>query len=125
MVRLGRDVPVQDDRISSAVEYAFEPGKVTRTEKFFPRKPVHIASVTLDFLSFSANAQMIASQVRFYSGAVTALDVEGLDTFEIHALNGDVNFRSPNGFMQTRVRGARGSFLATEPFAVRWTLHYT
>lgn len=125
MVRLGRDVPIQDDRISCEVEYAFEPGRVTRTENFFPRQPIQISSVTLDFLSFSGDAQMVASQVRFHSGAVTALDVAGLDTCEIHALNDDANFRSPNGFMQTRVRGARRSFLATEPFAVQWTLHYT
>lgn len=125
MAQLGGNAPVEDDRVASEVEYVFEPGKITRTERFTPLQPLHLRYVALSYLSFSGGANVDGFHVRFGTGAVTAFLTTGFDTCRISKLDNNAEFRSPNGAMHTHVQCTRESFLASEPFTVQWTLHYT
>lgn len=124
LAQLGDQTPHADTRISSDVEYVFEPGKITRTERFTPHQPLHLRHLALNFLSFSSAARADGSAVRFMSGAVNAVLVSGLNACRVHALHSNTEFSSPNGPMQTHAQWLREDFSVHEPFTVQWTIFY-
>ncbi len=124
MNRLGGDAPVQDERVSVEVEYVFEAGAITRIDRFTPQLGLRVASITLDFLSFSSDPTMDGNHVRFGSGSVHAFHTAGYDACQAMDLHNNPAFRSPNGPMRTHVRCLRDGFVATDSFAVQWTIHY-
>ena len=125
MTRLGGNAPIEDERLSVDVEYVFAPGKITRTERFTPKLPVPVRCVALAYLGFSSGAAPDGCNVRFHTGAVTAFQTVGFDICETTVLDNTTAFCSPNGPMHTHVQCLRDSFVATEPFTVQWTIHYT
>jgi hypothetical protein len=124
LAQLGGPTPQEDKRISSDVEYVFEPGKITRTERFTPQQPLHLRRLVLNLLSFSGVAHGEGNAVHFQTGAMTAILVSGLDLRQITTLDNDAEFRSPNGPMQTHAQWARDDLFVHEPFAVQWTIFY-
>ena len=125
MTQLGADAPIQDPRVSVEVEYIFEAGTIRRTDRFIPTAPIDVRSMTLDFISFSSHAVVNGADVQFQVGITTGFEALGFDTCQVTALDNNPRFRSPNGPMQTLVRCVRGSFVATQPFSVQWTIHTT
>lgn len=124
VVLLGGNAPIADGRFSSEVEYVFEPGKVTRTERFIPNSAVAVQSVVLDYLSYSSNFTREGSRVTFLSGAVRSFETQGMEICDVEEINNSPAFRSPNGPMSTHVRFLRSAFVATKPFEVQWSICY-
>lgn len=125
MTQLGGDVPMPDDRVSVEVEYQFEAGIIRRTDRFSPTSPLAVQSVALDFISFSSHATADGCDVLFETGIAKRFHASGYDTCRTEALDNDPRFRSPNGPMNSLVQCLRGSFVASEPFTVQWTIHAT
>ncbi len=125
MTQLGGDAPVWDDRVSVEVEYLFEDGKISRSDRFTPASSIDVQCLALDYISFSSNATVEACNVQFETGAATAFQASGFDTCRTTALHNNPSFRSPNGPMHTLVQCRRGAFAASDPFTVQWTIHHT
>lgn len=123
--RLGSSTPIPDDRLSAQVEYLFEPGKITRTERFIPRLPVTVQSVVLDFLCFSGNPEQQGARATFADGVVRTFAVSGVEVIDIENIREQQSFKSPNGPMCTHVHCRQSSFEAHEPFEIQWSIQYS
>jgi len=124
LCRLGATAPIEETRLSAEVEYLFEPGRITRTERFVPRQTVQVRALSLDFLSFSYNAMQAGGGVMFHKGSVKSFQASGVEHCQLAALDGHTSLRSPNGAMRSLVKYRRDSFSASAPFTVQWTLTY-
>jgi hypothetical protein len=122
--RLGGPAPVEDTRFSAEVEYVFESGRITRTERFVPRQNVQVRALSLEFLSFSSNGLQTGGGVIFHKGSVKSFQATGVEQCQLVALDGHTSLRSPNGAMRSLVKYRRDSFSANAPFTVQWTLSY-
>ena len=124
LCRLGGSAPVEDSRLGAEVEYLFEPGRITRTERFVPHQSIQVRALSLDFLSFSFNALQAGGGVMFHKGGVKSFQATGVDHCQLTALDGHTSLRSPNGAMRSLIKYRRDSFSASAPFTVQWTLTY-
>ncbi len=124
LTRLGRDSPLKDPRIRLTSEYLFAPGVITRTDTYTAATPVEVAKLTLEFASFSDDATLAGTSVRFGSGTVLAFEVEGLRTCQAESTAGNEDYRSTTGAMRTHVTCSEGPFTLTEPLTVRWVMKY-
>jgi hypothetical protein len=124
LTRLGKNVPVKDDRITVDTEYRLEHGAITRTDTYRSAAGVDIASLSLDFASFSTAATVDGNTVRFKEGAVREFTVSGLAKCSAAATAGSDLYRAPYGPMATLVSCTSGPFTLQQPLAIRWTMRY-
>jgi hypothetical protein len=122
--RMGGPVPMEDTRFGAEVEYVFEPGRITRTERFVPRQNEQVRALSLEFLSFSSKALQAGGGVVFHKGSAKSFQATGVEHCQLVALDGHTSLRSPNGAMRSLVKYRRDSFSARAPFTVQWTLTY-
>ncbi len=124
MDKLGKDRPVKDDRIRLDTEYSFESGKLTRTDTYTPRAPLKVARLSLEFASFSDEATIDGTQVRFARGDVTAFEVSGLAGCAVEKTGDKEAFKAPYGPMKTHVSCATSDFVLDKPLTLRWIIKY-
>jgi hypothetical protein len=124
LTKLGKNLPVKDARIRVETEYSLQPGAITRTDRYIPTAPLEVAKLSLDFASFSKDATVEGSTVRFKEGAVQAFEVGGLASCTAQPTAGSELYRAPYGQMNTIVRCSSGAFSMREPLTVRWTIRY-
>jgi hypothetical protein len=122
--RLGGESPVADDRLSLASTYVFEPGRITRTDIYTPKRDVDIEGIELDFGSFSDLSAVGKNSVSFSNGAIDEFKVSGFDGCEAQAIHDDPEFESDEGPMAAKVICTHGPRIAREPFTISWTLMY-
>ena len=122
LARQGDRSPQPDARIAVETEYRFEPGRIVRTDRFSAPAPLHVRRLGLDFASFSEQAQLEGTAVRFGAGRVTSFAVDGAGACQ--ALPADAKDRSPEGPMHSRIHCERRDFDLQEPLTVTWTLSY-
>jgi hypothetical protein len=122
--KLGGESPVADDRLSLATTYAFEQGRITRTDVYTPTRALDIAGIELDFGSFSNLSAASQDSVTFSDGAIDEFKVSGLDGCQAQAIHEDTEFESDEGPMATKVICTKGPGIAREPFTISWTLTY-
>src|ERR1700730_3351799 len=70
MDRMGKAVPVGDDRLAVTTTYTLEPNRVTRKDVFAAKQPFDISAIRLEFASFSTGAKAAGNTTVFGSGAV-------------------------------------------------------
>ncbi len=99
MDRMGKAVPVGDDRLAVTTTYTLEPNRLTRTDVFVPKRPLDITAIRMEFAGFSTNATTADTTTAFGSGAVTSFQVKGLDTCQARALDRDHDYESDTGAM--------------------------
>jgi len=121
--RLGEDSPIPDDRLSLVSTYVFDRGRITRTDVYTPKGPLDIASIRLDFASFSHLLTNTPLSVHL-SGAITDFRVEGLDACVAESIQDDPDYESDVGPMITRVVCRGSPRKASAPFIVSWSLTY-
>lgn len=121
--RLGADRPAPDPRLKVETEYVLEPGRMTRTDRYTPTAPVRIAGAKLSFGTYSSGGQVQGGRIRFKTGDVREVRVEGLDACRI-APAAEAVHRTPVGPLSSVVDCEAGPRLAEEPFTVRWTMSY-
>ena len=97
LTRLGKNVPVKDGRITVATQYALQHGVITRTDTYRSATPVDVASLDLEFASFSSGATVDGNTVHFKDGAVRAFTVGGLAHCDAAPTAGSDQYRAPYG----------------------------
>ncbi|MDB5440758.1 MAG: hypothetical protein JWM33_3185 [Caulobacteraceae bacterium] len=121
--RLGQSNALADDRLAVATTYVFEPGRITRTDVYTPRAPLELATIRLDFGSFSSAATARGNTMTFGQGAVTSFAAEGLQC-QVQPTNGDRDYQSDTGAMASVVHCIKGAGLVSAPFTLGWTVEY-
>jgi hypothetical protein len=121
--RLGEDSPVPDDRLSLATTYVFDKGRITRTDVYTPKGPLDIASIRLDFASFSRLLSNSPLGVHL-SGAITDFRVEGIDACVAESIQDEPDYESDLGPFITRIVCTSGPRKANSPFTISWSLTY-
>jgi hypothetical protein len=122
--RLGRTVPVSDERVRVETRYTFAPGVITRTDRYTAPAPVEVERLSLAFASFSEAPRAEGTAVDFGDGVVRRFSAVGFDTCRARALANEEAFRSPTGPMKSLVECSRERFMLKEPLVVEWTLRY-
>jgi hypothetical protein len=121
--RLGGDSPIPDDRLSSATSYVFDKGRITRTDVYTPKGALDIASIRLDFASFSRLLSNTPLDVHL-SGAITDFKVEGMDACVAESIQDEPEYESDLGPFITRIVCSGGPRKANSPFTISWSLTY-
>lgn len=124
LTRLGKNVPVKDGRITVATQYALQHGVITRTDTYRSATPVDVASLDLEFASFSSGATVDGNTVHFKDGAVRAFTVGGLAHCDAAPTAGSDQYRAPYGPMATVVHCTSGPFTLQQPLTISWTMRY-
>ena len=122
LARLGQPAPVGDPRITLETVYRFEAGRVIRSDRYTPSQPLRIRRLSLDFASFSTQAQVDGLSTRFGTGRVQRFAVSGLDRCELQPASADD--QSPEGPMPSHIACEKLNFDMRQPLTVSWTLDY-
>ncbi len=122
MDRMGGPAPIADGRIALSATYVFEPGRITRTDVYTPRRAAQVKDLSLEFGSFSGAPEVSGLATRFGQGQVRRFEVEGLEACDARPAGAED--RTPNGAMTSVVACRRGAFSFTRPITVRWILTY-
>jgi hypothetical protein len=122
--RLGRTVPVKDERVRVETRYTFAPGEITRTDRYIAAAPVEVDRLSLVFASFSEAPRADGTAADFGDGVVRRFSAVGFDACRARALATEEAFRSPTGPMKSLVECSRERFVLKQPLVVEWTLRY-
>lgn len=118
--RLGGNDAEVDARVSFRTRYVLEDGQISRSDEITTRQGAEIASVALDFASFSSNPAKVGTEVSYAVGEVAAFAPVGLQC-EI-ASPGDEH-RTPTGPFRSLLN-CRNDAPADTPLAIGWTLRF-
>jgi hypothetical protein len=124
LTRLGKNVPVKDARIAVSTEYSLRHGAIVRTDTYTPAETLQVASLALDFGSFSSKATVDGATVSFGEGAVRSFSASGLAGCSAVPAGDDAKWRAPYGAMTTVVSCRSGGFRFDKPITVSWTMRY-
>lgn len=122
--RLAGNTPARDTRLSSDVRYELASGSIRRVETYRAAAPLDVTRISFEFASFSEQPRVDGTRIRFGSGDVTELVVEGLQTCDAQPVSSDSVYKAPHGAMKTVVRCYAEKVRLDKPFTVAWTLRY-
>jgi hypothetical protein len=122
--KVGGNAPVKDERIELDTEYTFESGMLTRTDTYTPKTPLKVASLSLDFASFSDGASVKGQQISFKEGKVKSFDTSGLEGCKATPTGGQEPFKANYGAMKTHIRCESKDFMFNTPIVVKWRIVY-
>lgn len=122
LAKLGGTKPTKDSRIQVDTTYRFEPGKVTRVDRYSAKDAQKVRKLTLDFASFSDRPRQSGLITDFASGRATRFEVTGLD--KCQASPASDRDRSPEGPMNTHIHCEKLDFELSAPLTVTWTLSF-
>ncbi|WP_246131754.1 hypothetical protein [Pistricoccus aurantiacus] len=122
--RLGKSRPIEDDRLSVETKYVLSRGKITRTDTYRPGEALEVDNVELEFASFSEDATLEGNAVTFDNGEVTEFTVSGLDSCEIHKVDGKLPYQSPVGPFATLITCETGDMTLDKPLELSWSIQY-
>jgi hypothetical protein len=121
---LGKNRPIKDQRISLTTQYIFEPGAITRIDKYTPSVALDVEDISLSFASFSDDANVNGGDITFNNGNATRFSVTGLANCRAEKTNGHHDFKSPNGPMKTHVSCHKANFIMNRPITIKWVIGY-
>jgi hypothetical protein len=122
--RLGKSAPIADDRLAVATAYTLQPNRIVRRDVFTPKAPLDVASIQLEYASFSSAPRTDGAVTQFGAGAVTAFKVEGLDRCTSRALSQEHDYESDSGPMTALVVCTAGPARLERPLTIIWSLDY-
>jgi hypothetical protein len=122
--RIGANLPVKDDRLKVNVRYQLSPGSIQRVDTYVPSSPLDIKRISWEFASFSEDARVEGTHVRFGRGDVHELKIQGLQHCQAEALIESEVYRAPHGAMKTRISCSTENVTLDKPFTISWTLRY-
>jgi hypothetical protein len=118
--RLGGNDAIADARVTFQTRYVIQDGQISRSDEIAAHQGAIIASVSLDFASFSSNPAQVGSDIAYAVGEVTAFAPIGLQC-EI-ASPGQMH-QTPTGPFRSFVQ-CRNDHLASTKLAVGWTVKF-
>jgi len=118
--------PIKDTRIALATEYKFEPGQITRTDKYSPSPAgsVPLSAIAMEFASYSDHVTIDGKHFTYATGDVTSFEVSGLDTCTVKEVGTDPVYQTPTGSLQSSVVCATGPTTLEQPLTIQWVLKY-
>lgn len=122
---LGQKRPVPDSRVAVRTRFDFGPGCITRTDELTPAQGIRVQSIELQCAIDATGAQWHGANVRFESGGVTGLDVDGYEPCAIEDVSSNRAFETPEGNLSTLVRWCSDPGADDGPITLSWTLKYT
>lgn len=122
--RLGAPSPIKDTRLSVEISYTLDSGLITRTDRYTPVEALSNVSISLEFASFSQQAQLQGNSAVFMDGVATEFSLEGLPECRLDQVSHDPDYRAPMGQLHSRIRYEGHQLTLNEPFTIRWTLRY-
>jgi hypothetical protein len=123
--RVGQNQPVADNRIRVETEYRFQPGRVTRIDRYTPSKPLQLRDVSLTFATFSTGTSTQPDgAIRFGDGNVTRFAARGFTRCSASAAPDDPAFRTPTGAMRSVVVCRSSDLAFNAPITLEWTFDY-
>jgi hypothetical protein len=122
--RMGKSTPVADTRLAVTTTYILEPGRITRKDVYTPQGSLDIASIRMEFASFSDNAMTEGTTTSFRAGPITSWSVEGLEKCESKALDRDPQYESDTGAMKSLVTCTSAARKLAGPLAIGWSISY-
>jgi hypothetical protein len=124
MDRMGKAVPVRDDRLSVTTTYTLEPRRLTRRDVFVANRPLDVAAIRVEFAGFSSDPKTSGNTTTFGGGAVTSFQVNGLDGCQARSLDRDHDYESDTGAMTALVTCASGPSTIEGPLTITWSISY-
>jgi hypothetical protein len=124
MDRMGKSMPIGDDRLGVSTTYTLEPGRLTRSDVFVAKQPLDVAAIRMEFASFSSNPKTSGTTIAFGTGAVTSFRVSGLQTCLATALDRDHDYESDTGAMTSLVTCSSGPSTIKGPVTITWSISY-
>ena len=124
MDRLGKNVPVADDRMSATIRYRFDHGKISVSATYTPKAALAVKRIELEFASFSKGGQTSGLATNFSEGVIRSYSVQGLQSCRSEALNNSRNYESPNGAFTSLVACESGPQTLDKPVTIGWSLAY-
>lgn len=117
--------PLKDERITSATQYSFEPGQITRIDTYKPTAATQsLNKIELEFGTYSKAVTQTGNKFKFDSGDVTGFELEGLDTCTVADVSGNVDYNTPTGALQNSIRCSTGPVTLDKPLTIKWVLTY-
>lgn len=121
--RLGGRGPQKDPRVSVETSYRFEPGRITRADRFSASAGLGPVDVSLVFASFSEEATVAGPIATFARGSASRFSVSGLPGCVAAAVD-EPRYRSPSGPMRTLVSCRAEGVALDQPTTVGWAMTY-
>jgi hypothetical protein len=122
--RLGTESPIPDDRLTLTVTYVLEPGRITRTDVYTPKRAVQIQSLRMEFATYSDAAAQKGTTTTFGRGAVRKFAVSGFERCGVAPVQDDVAYHTPTGPFATRVLCESAARTLLGPLQLSWSLSY-
>ena len=123
MDRMGGSDAVQDRRVTVETRYVFSNGRIERADRYSASRAVAIASIELDFATFSSAPVSEAGAVQFGSGDVTRFAYRGLGRCTPRAVDG-APYQAPDRPFATVVECRAGGAPFDQPIEMQWTIDY-
>jgi hypothetical protein len=123
MDRMGGNDAAQDRRVTVETRYVFSPGRIERVDRFTAPAGTGIASIDLEFATFSSAPVSQAGAVRFRAGDVTRFAWRGLGRCATRAANG-APYQAPYRPFATVIACRAGGLRFDRPVETGWTIDY-
>jgi hypothetical protein len=124
MDRMGKAVPVGDDRLSVTTTYTLKSHRLTRKDVFVAKQPLDVAAVRIEFAGFSTDPRTFGNTTVFGGGSVTVFQVNGLDACEARSLDRDPDYESDTRAMTSLVTCASGPSTIDGTLTITWSISY-
>lgn len=122
--KMGARAPIPDARLSVQTRYEFQTGRIRRTDIFTPVGTLDVADIVMAFGTFSGAPTTRAGVTTFARGAVERIAVTGLPNCVSAPTNGERDYQTNIGAMDTKVVCRSGPRQISRPFTISWDIGY-
>jgi len=124
MDRLGEKGPRPDAWITATTRYAFEPGRITRTDTYAPAAPTALGEVRLQLAGFGGVPAKDGAVFRYAGPGVRTFTAKGFEQCAAAPTEGARAYQTPAGAFASVVTCRIGARTLAAPITLSWTLTY-
>ncbi|PKP94508.1 MAG: hypothetical protein CVT77_02185 [Alphaproteobacteria bacterium HGW-Alphaproteobacteria-16] len=121
--RMGADAPQADDRARIVTRYRFQSGRIVREDRLTLKPGIGVASIEMEFATFSDGATGNANRIAFARGDVRGFAARGYGDCAATPASGP-QYRSPVGGFATVVRCQTQPGNGVRSIDLKWELSY-
>jgi len=119
----GRDA-VRDGRLGFETRYEFRHGEISRSDRLVPVGSLKVASIRMEFASFSRDARIgTGNRIGYGAGEVTGFQPHGFDRCAVTS-DPPAPYQAPSGPLASRVVCSRQGFTMAGPIELGWHISY-
>jgi Uncharacterized enzymes related to aldose 1-epimerase len=125
LANIQEDAPQKYPRIKAETIYRFTKGYIERTETFYTNGTAQkFQGMFMEFATFSKKPKVIGSKVVFEDGDISEVEVSGLGLLDITNVEGDNDYCTSHGSLQTLVTWGVKNFDIKNQLTVSWVIKY-